>query len=158
MIFVNAKNTAEFLQDLLTNKMNRTACILTGNLRDDERDKIIDHFRQGSFPALISTNVLARGIDVPAVDIVINYDIPQLSDCGFRSPDCANYLHRIGRTGRFGTDGIALTFYNPEETRVIDETHFINAIEKEWETEIVELNSFDEFKELFIKMRPMLFQ
>jgi len=83
-------------------------------LRDHERDNIIDHFRQGSFPALISTNVLSRGIDVPAVDIVINYDIPQKSDYGFRSPDYVNYLHGIGRTGRFGTDGLAVTFYNPD--------------------------------------------
>ena len=51
---------------------------------------------------MISTNVLARGIDVPEVDIVINYDLPtQSDDGGYFEPDYANYLHRVGRTGRF---------------------------------------------------------
>ncbi len=52
---------------------------------------------------------MGRGIDVPEVDIVINFDIPQVSNEGYMEPDYSNYLHRIGRTGRFGTDGIALT-------------------------------------------------
>ena len=63
---------------------------------------------------LISTNVLARGIDVPEVDLVINFDVPFTSDVGFKEPDFATYLHRIGRTGRFGTDGIALTLVSDE--------------------------------------------
>lgn len=58
---------------------------------------------------MICTNVLARGIDVPEVDIVINFDIPVTSNEGYMEPDVSNYLHRIGRTGRFGTDGLALT-------------------------------------------------
>jgi ATP-dependent RNA helicase DDX19/DBP5 len=70
-------------------------------MRDFERDKTIDDFRLEKFQALISTNVLARGIDVPAVDIVINYDIPVVSEFGYFEPDYANYLHRVGRTGRF---------------------------------------------------------
>jgi ATP-dependent RNA helicase DDX19/DBP5 len=70
-------------------------------MTDSQRDKTIDDFRKNNFAALISTNVLARGIDVPAVDIVINYDIPIYSDHGFKEPDYANYLHRVGRTGRF---------------------------------------------------------
>lgn len=63
---------------------------------------------------LISTNVLARGIDVPEVDLVINYDVPIVNDCGFKHPDHANYLHRVGRTGRFGTDGVALSLWSDE--------------------------------------------
>ena len=72
---------------------------------------------------------MARGIDVPAVDVVINYDIPKTSDYGYMEPDTANYLHRIGRTGRFGTDGLALTFYTDEI-----EEEMIRKIEKHWET------------------------
>ncbi len=75
---------------------------------------MIDSFRRGDFPALICTNVLARGIDVPAVDVVINYDIPMVSEAGYFEPDFANYLHRVGRTGRFMTDGMALTFWENE--------------------------------------------
>jgi ATP-dependent RNA helicase DDX19/DBP5 len=78
------------------------ADILTGDIADNERDMIIDNFRLGYSQALISTNVLARGIDVPEVDIVINYDLPTRSDDGgYFEPDYANYLHRVGRTGRF---------------------------------------------------------
>ena len=113
MIFVNTKKTAQFLLGLLT-KLGRTANILTSEIPDYERDVIIDGFREDKFSALISTNVLARGIDVPAVDIVINYDVPVVSMHGYMEPDFANYLHRVGRTGRFGTDGMALTFYANE--------------------------------------------
>lgn len=63
---------------------------------------------------LISTNVLARGIDVPEVDLVINYDVPIIKDVGYKHPDLANYLHRVGRTGRFGTDGLAVNFFSDE--------------------------------------------
>ena len=85
MIFVNTKKTAHFLQELISKigqHSGRTlsAAILTSNRTDSQRDKTIDDFRKNNFAALISTNVLARGIDVPAVDIVINYDIPISSE------------------------------------------------------------------------------
>ena len=78
------------------------------------RDKIIDNFRKTSISTLICTNVLARGIDVPEVDLVINYDVPVISTVGFHTPDFANYMHRVGRTGRFGTDGIAVSITSDE--------------------------------------------
>lgn len=116
MIFVNTKTTADFLQSLIIKwgkEINRTieARILTGKMSDNERDRTIDDFRKGRFSAIICTNVLARGIDIPEVDIVINYDIPQVSNAQFYEADTANYLHRIGRTGRFQTDGLSVTFY-----------------------------------------------
>jgi ATP-dependent RNA helicase DDX19/DBP5 len=83
-------------------------------MTDKERDQTIDSFRQQHFNVLISTNVLARGIDVPEVDIVISYDIPFISQFGFKNPDFPNYLHRVGRTGRFGTDGLSVTLYSDE--------------------------------------------
>lgn len=93
----------------------KSECLIGGGaLSFEERDRIIDGFRQNSFHALICTNVLARGIDVPEVDIVINFDIPVTSVEGYFEPDYANYLHRIGRTGRFGTDGLALTLVDPD--------------------------------------------
>lgn len=88
---------------------------MIGGMPFEERDRIIDAFRTDVISALISTNVLARGIDVPQVDIVINFDIPITSNSGYMEPDYANYLHRVGRTGRFGTDGVALTFVNIDE-------------------------------------------
>jgi ATP-dependent RNA helicase DDX19/DBP5 len=64
------------------------------------------------------TNVLARGIDIPEVDLVLNYDIPLTNFAGYYSPDFENYLHRVGRTGRYGTDGISLTMYNKFKEQV----------------------------------------
>ena len=65
---------------------------------------------------------MARGIDVPEVDLVINYDVPTISDAGYLLPDTANFLHRVGRTGRFGTDGVSVTFYTGETSNdILDE-------------------------------------
>ena len=69
--------------------------------------------RRNQFQHLICTNVLARGFDYPEVDLVINFDIPTKrpqNDAYFIESDIETYIHRIGRTARFGTDGIALTF------------------------------------------------
>lgn len=76
---------------------------LTGALEGRERDEIIDAFRGGRAKVLIATNVLARGIDVESVSMVVNYDIPEVD--GIADPE--TYLHRIGRTGRFGRVGVA---------------------------------------------------
>jgi superfamily II DNA/RNA helicase len=119
MIFVNKKEDAVKLQDKLT-KMGISAEKLIGGIDQKQRDKIIDDFRKTITTSLISTNVLARGIDVPEVDLVINYDVPYISQFGFKNPDYANYLHRVGRTGRFGTDGVAVTLVS-EEDEVYDD-------------------------------------
>jgi len=86
--------------------------MLIGGIDNAARDNAIDTFRKGEINVLISTNVLARGIDVAEVDLVINFDIPVTYFKGYRDPDFETYLHRIGRTGRFGTDGLALTLYD----------------------------------------------
>ena len=103
-------------------------------MTDAQRDQTIDHFRLNRFAALISTNVLARGIDVPAVDIVINYDVPIHQDSHFKEPDYSNYLHRVGRTGRFQTDGIAVTFYIDDRDGV--EASIMKKIQDYWERDI----------------------
>lgn len=79
--------------------------VLHGGMDSDARDAIIDEFRAGRSRVLIATNVLARGIDIPQVSLVINYDLPETAD---RKVDPETYLHRIGRTGRFGRSGIAI--------------------------------------------------
>ena len=66
--------------------------------------------------------MLARGIDVPEVDLVINYDIPIIMNCGFKHPDYANFMHRVGRTGRFGSDGVSLSVHCDEtEEDILDQ-------------------------------------
>ena len=114
MIFVNKKEDAIKLQSKLE-KMGIKAEKLIGGIDQKQRDKIIDDFRKTITTSLICTNVLARGIDVPEVDLVINYDVPYISQFGFKNPDYANYLHRVGRTGRFGTDGVAVTLVSEDE-------------------------------------------
>jgi ATP-dependent RNA helicase DDX19/DBP5 len=114
MIFVNKKEDAIKLQKSLK-KVGIKADVLIGGLDQKERDIIIDNFRKTTITSLICTNVLARGIDVPEVDLVINYDVPYISAYGFKNPDFANYIHRVGRTGRFGTDGVAVNLVNTDE-------------------------------------------
>jgi ATP-dependent RNA helicase DDX19/DBP5 len=80
---------------------------LSGALEGKDRDIVIDKFRSGAAKVLITTNVLARGIDVQTVTMVVNYDIPEKRP-GESDPE--TYLHRIGRTGRFGKVGVAISF------------------------------------------------
>jgi ATP-dependent RNA helicase DDX19/DBP5 len=82
---------------------------LSGAQEGIDRDRIIDAFRTGKAKVLITTNVLARGIDVSSVTMVINYDIP-MKGMGDSEPDPETYLHRIGRTGRFGRVGVSISF------------------------------------------------
>lgn len=123
--------------------------ILTGDIEQSVRDKIIDDFRLTTLSTLISTNVLARGIDVPEVDLVINYDVPYLSTVGWLEPDYANYLHRVGRTGRFGTDGVAVTIVDDETKE-----EMIDKIAKNYEIEINKITGgIDELKAVIDAMR-----
>ncbi|SFJ24722.1 DEAD/DEAH box helicase [Thermoflavimicrobium dichotomicum] len=81
---------------------------LHGDLTQQQRDRVMNAFRQGEIELLIATDVAARGIDVGSVSHVVNYDIPQ---------DVESYVHRIGRTGRAGRRGIALTLVTPREMK-----------------------------------------
>jgi len=81
--------------------------LLHGSKDPVERDRVIDEFRDGKSKVLITTNVVARGIDIPQVNMVVNYDMPLTVD---NRPDPETYLHRIGRTGRFGRRGISINF------------------------------------------------
>lgn len=74
------------------------------------REMIMKEFRTGSSRVLITTDLLARGIDVQQVSLVINYDLPNNRE---------NYIHRIGRGGRFGRKGVAINFITHEDTRVL---------------------------------------
>jgi len=103
-----------------------------------ERDEIIDNFRKTVINSLICTNVLARGIDVPEVDLVINYDVPFISTVGWKEPDYANFMHRVGRTGRFGTDGIAVSIVSEEDET---ENDLLDSIEKFYSIEIQKIDS-----------------
>jgi len=117
-----------------------TVVSLTGGIEGQKRDQIIDSFRKGDAKVLITTNVLARGIDVQTVSMVINYDIPELHMPGShkRVADCQTYLHRIGRTGRFGRVGVAVSFVASR-----DEWQMLQDIKNYFQTEIMRVDSRD---------------
>lgn len=87
-----------------------TCSVLHGGIEDSLRDRTMQAFRDGESTVLITTNVLARGVDVDNVCLVINYDVPV--EGRTQQPDFETYLHRIGRTGRFGRKGTAINLIN----------------------------------------------
>ncbi|KAG8526856.1 uncharacterized protein KY384_008285 [Bacidia gigantensis] len=121
IIFVRTRETALAIERRLNEENHKVAC-LTGAFEPGQRDIIIDAFRTGQAKVLITTNVLSRGIDVQTVSLVINYvsalshvslarvHVPQdLPDDGRGNADPQVYLHRIGRTGRFGRVGVSIS-------------------------------------------------
>jgi len=114
MIYCHTVKTAKEL----SNKMREngyTVSLLHGkDMSHDERDRVMEDFRAGTTSVLIATNVLARGIDVQQVTLVINYDIP-LDRYG--RPDPETYIHRIGRSGRFGRKGVAISFVHDDKSK-----------------------------------------
>jgi ATP-dependent RNA helicase DeaD len=77
-----------------------------GDMQQRERDRVLQSLRDGKLKVLVATDVVGRGIDITTISHIINYDLPQ---------DCDDYVHRVGRTGRMGRDGIAFTFVVPGE-------------------------------------------
>jgi len=77
-----------------------------GDLQQSGRDRVMRKFRDGKVKVLVATDVVGRGIDVTTISHIINYDVPQF---------CDDYVHRVGRTGRMGREGVAFTFVSPEE-------------------------------------------
>jgi superfamily II DNA/RNA helicase len=85
-----------------------TSDALHGDLRQNKRDQVMRNFRQKNFRILVATDIAARGLDVPHIEHVINYDLPQVAE---------DYIHRMGRTARAGAGGSALCFISPEDGR-----------------------------------------
>jgi ATP-dependent RNA helicase DDX19/DBP5 len=113
IIFVHRRETARNLAKRM-NEDGHTVSLLEGSMDPQLRDQIIDEFRQGRTKVLIATNVIARGIDILQVSMVINYDLPLDR---MNKPDFSTYLHRIGRSGRFGRSGIAVNLVCDERSR-----------------------------------------
>jgi translation initiation factor 4A len=101
--------------DWLTTKLHErefTVSAMHGDMDQGQREVIMKEFRSGSSRVLIATDLLARGIDVQQVSLVINYDLPASKE---------NYIHRIGRGGRFGRKGVAINFVTAEDTKMLRE-------------------------------------
>lgn len=111
IIFCNSKKTVDSLAEEMKKAGHMVSSISSG-LEMSERDKIMKEFRAGATRVLITTDLLARGIDVQQVSIVINYELPNQKE---------TYIHRIGRSGRFGRKGTAINFVTPEEKDQLEE-------------------------------------
>jgi translation initiation factor 4A len=109
IIYCNAKTKVEWLFSQLKEQAFPVGQI-TGEMPIEEREAIMEKFRGGQVKVLVTTDLLARGIDVQTVSIVINYDVPTNRE---------NYIHRIGRCGRYGRKGKAVNFITPNDGRYI---------------------------------------
>jgi ATP-dependent RNA helicase DeaD len=87
-------------------KRTDSVSMIHGDMPQSARDRVMAQFRQGNVRILVATDVVGRGIDVTGVSHIINYDLPQF---------CDDYVHRVGRTGRMGREGVAYSFVTPEE-------------------------------------------
>ncbi len=105
LVFVKTKHGADKIVKRLKYDGHKADAI-HGNLRQSKRERVIKGFRNGNSRILIATDVAARGLDIPLIQHVINYDLPQVPE---------DYIHRIGRTGRAGKEGSALTFITPND-------------------------------------------
>jgi len=123
IIYCNTRRKADYLEKEMT-KRDFTVSVIHADLDHDERSLVMRQFRSGSSRVLISTDLLARGIDVQQVSLVVNYDLPNKME---------NYLHRIGRSGRYGRKGVAINFLTHRDVRCMKE------IERHFETQIEEL-------------------
>lgn len=116
IVFIATKSAAEEIRGQMMGE-GHAVSLLHGDMSPDQRDAVIDEFRRGMTKVLLTTNVLARGIDVLQVSLVVNFDMPMTVDeNGKRFPDPETYLHRIGRTGRFGRIGVAINFVHDQRS------------------------------------------
>ncbi|XP_014217093.1 eukaryotic initiation factor 4A-II isoform X2 [Copidosoma floridanum] len=125
VIFCNTRRKVDWLTENMHRK-DFTVSAMHGDMNQNERDVIMREFRSGSSRILITTDLLARGIDVQQVSLVINYDLPSNRE---------NYIHRVGRGGRFGRKGVAINFVTNEDKRTLKD------IEQFYNTHIEEMPS-----------------
>ncbi|CAK6981694.1 eukaryotic translation initiation factor 4A1A [Scomber scombrus] len=122
VIFINTRRKVDWLTEKMQGR-DFTVSALHGDMDQKERDLIMREFRSGSSRVLITTDLLARGIDVQQVSLVINYDLPTNRE---------NYIHRIGRGGRFGRKGVAINMVTEDDKRTLRdiETFYNTTIEE----------------------------
>ncbi|AOW21500.1 DEAD/DEAH box helicase [Urechidicola croceus] len=126
LIFTRTKHRANKLSEKLV-KAGITSAAIHGNKSQGARTKALDYFKSGKIRVLVATDIAARGLDIPLLPHVINFELPNVPE---------DYVHRIGRTGRAGADGQAISLVD------IDEVEYVRSIEKllgqKLETEVVE--------------------
>jgi len=126
VIFVKSKERADALSGILKDSSFPAICI-HGKMRQEDRIQKFTEFKNFQARILVSTDVFGRGIDIERVNIVINYDMP---------PDADSYLHRVGRAGRFGTKGLAVSFVTSEDE---NDMNVLNDVQSRFEVAISDL-------------------
>jgi len=111
LIFVETKRSCDYAEDVLCGR-GFPACSIHGDKSQREREEALRSFKSGHTPVMVATDVASRGLDIPNVTQVINYDLPTNID---------DYVHRIGRTGRAGNTGNALAFINEKNSNILRE-------------------------------------
>merc|ERR1719321_1729393 len=130
VIFTNTRRKVDWLVSKMQEQDHAVSCI-HGEMEQKERDIIMREFRSGSARVLVTTDLLARGIDVQQVSLVINYDLPSNHE---------NYIHRIGRSGRFGRKGVAINFLTQDDVRSMREIEtFYNTTVEEMPMNVADL-------------------
>ena len=134
MIFINTKREGEYLNDLL-NANDCPSRIISGDVDQKKRLRILEDFKDGSLPILIATDVASRGLHIDGVSHVINYDLPQ---------DAEDYVHRIGRTARAGAEGIAISLADEDGVLYLEaiEEYIKGKIPVEWAEDNLFVNDF----------------
>merc|ERR1712151_213896 len=122
IIYCNSRRKVDYLEKQMTQR-DFAVSVIHADLNQDERSLVMRQFQSGSSRVLISTDLLARGIDVQQVSLVINYDLPQ---------NIEYYLHRIGRSGRFGRKGVAINFATSRDVNALKgiERHYCTQIDE----------------------------
>ena len=123
VIFCNTRRKVDWLASKMR-EANFTVSAMHGDMPQKERDAIMEEFRSGGSRVLIATDVWGRGLDVQQVSLVINYDLPNNREL---------YIHRIGRSGRFGRKGVAINFVKSDDIRILRD------IEQYYSTQIDEM-------------------
>ncbi|KAG7257815.1 hypothetical protein CRUP_018746, partial [Coryphaenoides rupestris] len=134
MIFCQTRRMALWLSTELSKEGHQVA-LLSGEMTVEQRAAVIERFREGKEKVLVTTNVCSRGIDVEQVSIVVNFDLPVGRD---GNADNETYLHRIGRTGRFGKKGFAFNLVDSPESMDL-----IKQIEVHFDRKILKLDTDD---------------
>jgi ATP-dependent RNA helicase len=119
VIFCNMRAKVDWLTEKMR-EANFTVSSMHGEMPQKERDAIMEDFRSGSSRVLITTDIWGRGLDVQQVSLVINYDLPTNREL---------YIHRIGRSGRFGRKGVAINFVKKEETKILRDIELYYSIQ-----------------------------
>jgi len=139
LIFTGTKRKAGWVKDRL-----RDAGIKAEEIHSDisqaKRESTLKRYRSGAFNVLVATDVAARGLDIPAISHVINYDLPELPE---------DYIHRIGRTGRAGRSGTAMSFVSEEQRHLLSGIEKITGIKSEQPKVVAKKASVRRFRPKF---------